>query len=323
MIKLRGNTYHAAIYHQGKKVWRSLKTDDKREAKIRYGKLLEKMDLSTTSEMNWYDFKDKYLAYSKTNHSATTYERDKITIDTFTNITRINKLREFTNDAMEQYKTARVSAKKSPATINRELGTIKAMARRAMEWKILDYYDLRAVKKLKETRKIRGYFELDQINLLRDTASDIQSKIRVDLALYTGFRRTEMTKIEWGDIDFKKDLIHLKSKPGFRLKNYEERTIKLHPVLRETLLKWQPKCKGSFVLNGLRPAGLYWFWKRLLKRAKLQGSTHTTRHTFATHLVRNVGSTPAKDALGHSTVKTTERYSHQNSALVPVEKLPY
>ncbi|MEJ1378955.1 MAG: integron integrase [Candidatus Sedimenticola sp. (ex Thyasira tokunagai)] len=53
--------------------------------------------------------------------------------------------------------------------------------------------------------------------------------------------------------------------------------------------------------------------KRALQSAKIfkQGSTHTFRHSFATHLLeRDVNIREVQKLLGHSNVKTTEIYTH-------------
>jgi integrase len=54
-------------------------------------------------------------------------------------------------------------------------------------------------------------------------------------------------------------------------------------------------------------------WRRATKRSKLDHFRfHDLRHSFASHIVQANGgvSVELKEQLGHSTISTTERYSH-------------
>lgn len=58
---------------------------------------------------------------------------------------------------------------------------------------------------------------------------------------YTGTRPEESTFIEWQDIDFQNNRIHIRPKEGHELKNGRFRVVDIHPELRTILLEWKAK----------------------------------------------------------------------------------
>lgn len=316
----RGEIWHAFVTVNGRRTSKSLKTTDDELAIIKYGEMLQ--GIKEPHRIPWKTFCEQYQDYAKANkHTPETIVRNKLTIEIFNNLCPIRAPSELTTLVLERYKSLRT--KKAPGTINKELGTLKAMARRAMEWGYAPYRDLRVVKKIKEDKSIKTYFEQDHIEMLRSKMRDEMGNVLLDLAIYTGFRRKEMAQLRWEDIDFKAGTIAIKGGKGRTIKDKEERRIRLHPKLKIRLLSWYQQHKHPFVLLGRKPKSLSRRFKRLLERAKLTGSLHTTRHTAGTHLVRKLGIEQAKEVLGHASTKTTERYSHQKSEVVPVEVLDY
>ena len=71
---------------------------------------------------------------------------------------------------------------------------------------------------------------------------------------------------------------------------------------------------ASYTGNPLLPSSLRRSFKRYAKRAGVAGTPHTLRHSFATQFLRDGGSIYVlKRILGHSDIKTTERYIHAAS----------
>jgi integrase len=97
-------------------------------------------------------------------------------------------------------------------------------------------------------------------------------------------------------------------------------TLPIHPDCMNYIRKRYTKAlPGAFVFINPRSGNHYTdsaldrVWKGILKRAKIKGlkKYDATRHSFATNLVNNgVSIYGVRDLLGHTTVKTTERYAH-------------
>jgi site-specific recombinase XerD len=80
-----------------------------------------------------------------------------------------------------------------------------------------------------------------------------------------------------------------------------------------------PHTAALFVSQaGRRLSGeaVYWIMKEQCRKARLKGplSPHLLRHAFATHLLENGASLRHVQAmLGHSSVRSTQRYTHVSS----------
>ena len=131
------------------------------------------------------------------------------------------------------------------------------------------------------------------------------------LLLLTGARRNEITHAEWSHLDWrKKTLLVPKSKSG------KPRKITLNGQAL-ALLRSIKRTKGNpyiFPAPGTeRPSpSLYYPWHRIRKRAGLPDlRLHDLRHSFASFLVnKGVSIYVVQDLLGHTQLKTTQRYAH-------------
>jgi len=317
-IHRRGKIYHGAFWVNGKEIWRSLRTDDKFIAQQRYEEKKESLKYPHRSSFD--EFLTRYMDYCKTNHAVSTYSsRDKTTFQTFAKLTQIKYVNELSAGLIEQWKEARKKSGVKASTINRELGSIKAMVTKAQEWKFIPHEQLRSIKKLPENRAITRYFDQEAIEKIKMGCKDHKTKLRVYLAIYSGFRRSELMMIRWEDIDFKNNTIELCSRPGFSIKNYQEARIQMHPELKKVLLDAKKTANHELVLGKISKDCFSRWWKRFLRRCGLSGTLHSVRHTVATHIVQQLGIYQAKSLLRHASVKTTERYSHLSSELVPIK----
>lgn len=128
------------------------------------------------------------------------------------------------------------------------------------------------------------------------------------LLIFTGARLREILDLRWEHVDFDRGLLFLPdSKTG-------KKTIVLGAAAL-SVLEQLPKV-GSFVIAGAdneRPrSDLQRPWALVSNRAQLSGlRLHDLRHSFASVGAGSGFSLPViGKLLGHSNVKTTERYAH-------------
>lgn len=199
-----------------------------------------------------------------------------------------------------------------PATINRSLGTLKKALTLAYEKGMIptDYGD--KIRRLPENNARHLYLDIQQVKSLADCASE-QVRAAIWIALLTGCRRGEILKLTQADIHGKT----LRIQAG-NTKTLRERTVPIVPALRP----WLKLLPLAINFEGLKTG-----FRRAREDAGLTEITfHDLRHSCASLLI-NMGTRleVVRDILGHTSVKTTERYahlsvSHQRDALMGLSR---
>jgi integrase len=267
------------------------------------------------------EFFNRYIEYGKANKSAYTTIVDEGRIrawERYLTGCGITKLKDITPLVVEGLKVQLLAKGDSPVTFNRYLELLKSALNKAVEWELLRENRLKGFKKLKSdrSRQIR-FLTTEEIRAVLESADEFMRRV-ILIFLYTGMRRSELTFLEWKDIDFENGLIYVQSKPefGFHPKSYKPRSIPMCRELR-TLLLDMPQL-GRFVFDDGRnqpkhhPNTYYKELKKVYKKAGIQGANlHALRHTFASHLImKGVDPRTVQEYLGHSSLQITEKYSH-------------
>lgn len=183
-----------------------------------------------------------------------------------------------------------------PATINRTIGAIKAAMKIAFDERTIPENYAAKIRRLKENNERHNYLTIEQVKALADCCSE-NVRAAVWIALLTGCRRGEILKLQKADIRGDK----LRIQAG-NTKTLRERTVPIVPALRPWL---------EYVPIPINFEGLKTGFDRARKKAGIDANFHDLRHSCASLLI-NMG-TPlevVRDILGHTTVKTTERYAH-------------
>lgn len=184
----------------------------------------------------------------------------------------------------------------APATINRTLGAIKTALTIAYKKGMIptDYGD--KIKRLPENNQRHTYLSIAEVKKLADCCSE-QVRAAIWIALLTGCRRGEVLKLQQSDI--RGDKLRILSGNTKMLK---ERMCPIVPALRPWL---------AYVPFQINFEGLKSGFARGRKKAEIDVNFHDLRHSCASLLI-NIGVPleVIRDILGHSTVKTTERYAH-------------
>ncbi len=235
------------------------------------------------------------------------------------------RLEEIEEAQIEQYTQMRAKVKSrrkrtlSPASVNRELATLRRLLRLAHEWKILD--------RVPRIHLLRGEhqreFTLDhQQERLYLEAAEAYGDLRdvAELLIDTGLRIRECLTLEWTDVRLEPaegaahGYLTVRRKNA---KNSKSRNVPLTARVVEVLRRRNPAA-GGIVFHRADGQGLCQTWLnqqhadvRTLLKMPADCVPHSFRHTFGTRL----GETGA-DAftimklMGHSTVTVSQRYVH-------------
>lgn len=185
----------------------------------------------------------------------------------------------------------------APATVNRSLGALKKALASAWEKgrTPVDYSTL--VKRIPENNARTVYLSMAEVKTLADHASE-QVRAAIWVALLTGCRRGEVCKIAAEDIG--KQTIKIQAG---NTKTLRYREVPIVPALRPWL-KHLPLVIG---FEGVKSG-----FRRAREAAGMPHvHFHDLRHSCATILL-GLGADlhTVRDILGHTSIKTTERYAH-------------
>jgi len=282
----------------------------------------EYLGIYEEKKITFKDYAKQYLDFSKANKALSTYKRhDRVNIAHLKDFFKEKYLFEITAQMIEKYKAVRLE-KVAPATVNRELASLKHMFTKAIEWGFVKTNPAKRVKRLKEPPGRLRYLKTEEIKKLLDVCADHIRPI-VITALNTGMRKSEILNLCWKEVDLKNRKITV-----INAKNNETRVIPINRTLYEELLTLSKKPKGEYVFsnrNGSPFGDIKKGFSAALERAAIEDFRfHDLRHTFGSHLVmQGVNIKTVQQILGHKDIKMTMRYSHLSPEYVhkAMEKL--
>lgn len=187
--------------------------------------------------------------------------------------------------------------KYAPATINRRLGTLKVALKLAFEAGKTEIDYSSHIKRLAENNERTTYLTMDQVKLIADQASE-NVRAAIWIALLTGCRRGEICKISAADIG--RNTIKIRAA---NTKTLQYREVPITPALRP----WLAYIPLPINENGIKSG----FAKAKHAAGFTDVRFHDLRHSCATIMLAHGASLHVvRDVLGHSSIKTTERYAH-------------
>jgi len=276
----------------------------KRKLEIAENKFL---DIKKNPPIKFEDFAQEFLEiYSKPNKKS--WESDFHHLKRLKSFFRGKFLYQITPKDIEEFKAIRVRQVK-PATVNRELATLKTMFNKAVEWGKFQNSPAKNVKFLKEDNKRLRYLEREEIKRLIEACPPDLRPI-VIIALNTGMRKGEILNLKWHNIDFKRGIIYL-----LDTKNGEKREVYMNDTVKRTLIRVRKHPDSPYVfcrkdgkpIKDIRKS----FFTALKKAGIMNFRFHDLRHTFASQLVMNgVDLKTVQELMGHKDIRMTLRYSH-------------
>lgn len=218
---------------------------------------------------------------------------------------------DITTDRIQAYIEVRLGEGATPATVNRDLAALSRMFSLTIQAGRLSTGARPHIPRLQEAHPRQGFLEHSEFLAIRQhLPRDYQDAL--DFGYLSGWRRREILRLEWGDVDRGGGEIRLRPELS---KNREGRVLVLSKPLRELIeRRWQARALGCpfvFQVNG-RPVGDFRkTWKRACKAAGLSGKLfHDLRRTAVRNLVRaGVPERVAMAITGHKTRSVFDRYN--------------
>jgi integrase len=309
----RKNIWWIRIRHNGIRIQKSTRTTHKLEAQKLHDRL--KADLwkreyaQEKPDRTWQEAVLRWLEESQHKRSLIDDKGHLRWLDPY--LGKL-KLREITRDYIDRIADLKQKVGVRPATINRMLEVVRAILRKAeREWEWLERVPAIRMRK-EENRRIRWITWKEAECLLHELPEHLASMAAFSLA--TGLRQSNVTRLEWCDIDLIKchAWVHpdqAKTKKAIPVPlNIDAVAILRKQIGKHTQFVFAYKDKPINQCNTKA-------WKKALKRAGIENFRwHDLRHTWASWHVQNGTSLQELQQLGGwASFEMVLRYAHLSS----------
>ncbi len=232
---------------------------------------------------------------------------------------------------INKYKTGRLDGNGglSYKTIRDIIAVVKSSLKYAIKEEMINNINLDfTYPKIGNKDKIYTMPKKDQERLITYIKQNEDTRsLGVLLALYSGIRIGELCALQWKDIDFKNNILHInKTLQRIYIKDNKEsvskiiitnpkthnaeRDIPLNKKFAHILKKYQTESNNYILSNcdkWIEPRTYRRYFKKCLDKAKIgQINFHGLRHTFATNCIKlGVDYKTVSELLGHANVNIT------------------
>lgn len=339
-------------YYIGERRFRKIVQCDKKEALNIERDLLTKRDRGElglddmlvspkSAPILFKDFAEEYLAWSKKNKEPETHRRKECHVKILLSHFGEKMLTQIDTRDVENFKDERKASKVNgrairPATVNRDLETLRHMFNMAIKWKKAKKNSVREGKEgidfLPIDEKPTVILEDSQEEALLEVARRSRNRSLVDiitLALDTGLRQADILSLTWEEVNLKERLITKVMKKTKKVVSLRM-TERLYETLK-ALRGFRVPPPTGYLFPGkkegthLKSCSTSWRTARknasaVLKKSGLRGIEklrfHDNRHTFGSRLAaEGVDLNTVKELMGHKYITTTERYLHSSDPL--------
>lgn len=270
----------------------------------------------------------EYFQYYKANRRSRSVERHQMAFQSLKRVFSGKRLADINPFLIERYKRMRQEEGRSEVTINRELAFLKNLFTMAIKWGKASENPVKQVRLFREDNgRTRFLTEDEEAHLLAHCGPYLRPIIIS--ALHTGFRKSELLSLTWGNVDFRHTLITVEAAYA---KNGEARSVPMTMILTDTLkasrINAAPTAAVFCTSAGKPYRDISTAFATAVRRAGITDFTfHDLRHTFASRLVMaGVDLTTVKELMGHKHIAMTLRYAHlapghKRSAIAVLDRL--
>jgi integrase/recombinase XerC len=204
---------------------------------------------------------------------------------------------------------ARTHGKLAPSTISRKLTAVRALLRYTLGPERVPDASLGP----KRSRRLPDAPKLEEVEGMVDgfTGDDplaLRNRALVELTYSAGLRSAEAVGLDLGDVDFEQELVHVRNGKGAK-----DRVIPLGEEAAHLVARYLHVARPQLARGAENALFISTRGRRLdtstLRR--LVPHPHRLRHAFATHLLEGGADLRTiQELLGHSSLSTTQMYSH-------------
>lgn len=250
-------------------------------------------------------------------------ELNKCIIDSKLNATQMTTI--YLRDYLSKYYE---NGKCSKSTIDSKRRMISSFFAWMEDEEYIIKNPMRRIHKIKTDKIIKETYTDENMEVLRDNASNIRDLAIIDLLYSTGMRVGELVKLNINDIDFENRECIVFGKGNKQRKAYFDAKAKIH--LEEYLNSRNDDNEALFVTldvphSRMHICGVELRLRKLGKKAGLNKvHPHKFRRTLATKAIdKGMPIEQVQRLLGHSQIDTTMRYATINQNNVKISHSKY
>jgi len=219
---------------------------------------------------------------------------------------------QITAEEMKSYFTYLVNTKRvSVSYRNQAVSAVRFLYRHVLKLPLVT----EELPRPKREYRLPAVLSVDEVMRMFSTLRNRKHLAILVLAYSGGMRVSEVASLKISDIDSGRMMIHIRGGKG-RKDRYTVLSEIALEVLRDYAFYHRPRnwlFPGGRKGRHITPRSIQNVVARAAERAGLNKrvTTHTLRHSFATHLLENgIGLRYIQELLGHKSAKTTQKYTH-------------
>ena len=261
-------------------------------------------------------------------NSLESYKNDLTRYISFVSgILKIEDLAGITFHHIEEYLSEMGALGLAPRSIARNISSIRGFHEYCLSEQLAVSNPAEIIETPKFTQKLPDVLLIDEVASIlnapeKETAAGLRDAAILETLYGTGMRVSELVNLELNQILLEIGFIRVIGKGN------KERLVPIGEVNKEILLQYINEVRQLFISNPAntqnkvflnqrgKPLSRMSVWNIVQKYTTLAGINkhvypHAFRHSFATHLLEGGADLRAvQDMLGHSSILTTEIYTH-------------
>ncbi len=292
LFKRSNGLWYIIYVEDGRKRWKSTKAFLKTDTLKALSNFKELFKVRDTYK-SFSSFEADYLIYSASIHKVRTHEGYKYALKDFREIIGDISLHQVTIRDVEKI----LATKTKDASEWRARCVyicLRSVFETAKRWNLITENPFVKVAKPKTKEISPVYFSSEEFSIFIETINDQDFRELVIMAFLTGMRLSELSSLEWSDIDITCKVIFVQNKESFSIKTKRNRIVPmcdiLSTMLEERLSKAKSETSLVFHLNGSKLSKDYISKKikTYVKETELDQRLHfhSLRHSFAFNLVK-------------------------------------
>ena len=261
------------------------------------------------------------IQQNKANNTVTNYIRD---INQFFDLLNNLSINNITDHHIFDYLDQLKQLKQANQTIYRKMVSLNQFWNYLMQKNYVRFNPWASIKRPKNNYQLPVFIEEHiMLELLNNypslTSEDVRNKAILELLFASGIRVSELTKLKLDDLNLQQNECRVLGKGNkFRIALFGTRANSAIQFYCEHVRHEWVDSKNSFLFISKRGGPLtVRTVQRILKQANnyhsspIEITPHSCRHTCASLLISNgAGIRDVQEFLGHSSITTTERYTH-------------